>query len=257
MLADGRRGSGPGVITPDGCAVDFYALLSPGREPEVVHAAARGASASILELGSGAGRVTNSLTVLGHRVVAVDESPEMLAHIKTAETVCARIEDLALGRRFDIVLLASHLINVPCEQERQELLETCASHVAPTGIVLIEQHAPEWFASAAESESSADGITHRLRNLSRPGPDLLFATVEYQVADRLWTQSFITKRLDEEELISALAAADLAFGGYLTDDHCWLRAVPALWDVVSQVLRLADAHSVEKEVESAPVAIDR
>jgi hypothetical protein len=33
-----RVGSGPGEITPDGCAVDFYALLPPMGEPEVVHA---------------------------------------------------------------------------------------------------------------------------------------------------------------------------------------------------------------------------
>jgi hypothetical protein len=35
----------------------------------------------------------------------------MLAHVRGAETVRGRIEELALGRRFDVVLLASHLIN--------------------------------------------------------------------------------------------------------------------------------------------------
>jgi SAM-dependent methyltransferase len=79
-------------------------------EPAIVHAAT-GPGASILELGCGAGRVTHPLVALGHPVVAVDESADMLAHVRGAETVCARIEDLALGRRFDLVLLASHLIN--------------------------------------------------------------------------------------------------------------------------------------------------
>src|SRR5450755_413595 len=93
----GNPGSGPGVIMPDGCAVDFYALLRPGREPEIIHRAAGRAGASILELGSGTGRITDALVKLGHPLVAVDESPEMLARNHSAETVCARIEDLALG----------------------------------------------------------------------------------------------------------------------------------------------------------------
>ncbi len=222
----GGHGTGPGVITPDGCAVDFYAMLSPGREPEIVHAAAGNPAASILELGSGTGRVTGALAALGHRVVAVDESPAMLAHITAAETICARIEDLALDERFDVVLLASHLINVPDERDRQELLRACTRHVRAAGCVIIEQHAPGWFASAAETESESNGITFRLRAISRPAPDLLAATVEYQAGDRLWTQSFTALNLGEDRLRRTLADAGLALDRYLTDDHSWLRAVP-------------------------------
>jgi hypothetical protein len=49
-----RPGAGPGVIAPDGCAVELYALLPSMGEPEIVHAAIP-AGASILELGAGAG----------------------------------------------------------------------------------------------------------------------------------------------------------------------------------------------------------
>ena len=52
-----------------------------------------------------------SLLARGYSVVAVDDSPEMLAHIDTAETVVASIEGLDLRRRFDAVLLCSHLVN--------------------------------------------------------------------------------------------------------------------------------------------------
>ncbi|MEQ0559408.1 class I SAM-dependent methyltransferase [Amycolatopsis sp. NEAU-NG30] len=83
-------------MTADGSLV--YLLL-PNGGLEIVHAAIpRGAS--ILELGSGAGRVTHPLLALGHEVVAVDDSPSMLAHVR-AETVCARIGDLDLGWTFD------------------------------------------------------------------------------------------------------------------------------------------------------------
>ena len=32
----GYGGTGPGVITPDGCAVELYSRLPPGDEPDIV-----------------------------------------------------------------------------------------------------------------------------------------------------------------------------------------------------------------------------
>jgi SAM-dependent methyltransferase len=214
------------VITPDGCAVDLYALLPPVGEPGVVHAAVP-AGASILELGAGAGRVTHPLLALGHPVVAVDESPEMLARVRGAETVRARIQDLRLGRRFDAVLLGSFLVNVADRGLRRRFLEACRDHVDDGGCVLVQRHPPSWFDEAVEGARTLDGITFRLRDLRRPGPGLLAATVEYQVGDRLWTQSFTAQRLDDAALAAALAEAGLAVDAYLTGDGSWVRAVPA------------------------------
>jgi SAM-dependent methyltransferase len=231
-MSDGGRdagsrsaGSGPGVITPDGCAVDFYALMPELGEPAIVHEAA-GDGASILELGSGAGRVTHPLVALGHPVVAVDESPEMLAHVRDADTVCARIQDLSLGRQFGAVLLASHLINAD-DETRRTFLDICRRHVADDGCVIIQQHSPSWFESARDSEVTRDGVIMRMRDVSRPAPNLVSATVEYVVGERCWTQTFTTKRLDEDELAGVLAAAGLRLDRYLTPDHSWFRAVPA------------------------------
>jgi SAM-dependent methyltransferase len=218
-------GTGPGVITPDGCAVDFYARMAAMGEPEIVHEAIP-AGASILELGCGAGRVTHPLVALGHPVTAVDESPEMLAHVRGAETVHARIEELALGRRFDVVLLASHLINADDSAVRRALLATCSRHVADDGSVIIQQQAPGWFASAAEVESVRDGIIIRVRDVSRPGPDLVSATMEYVDGDRVWTHSFTARRLDDAALTAGLAESGLRLDRYLTEDRSWLRAVP-------------------------------
>jgi SAM-dependent methyltransferase len=219
-------GTGPGVIAPDGCAVDLYALLPPMGEPGVVHAAIP-AGASILELGAGAGRVTHPLLALGHPVVAVDESPEMLACIRGAETVRARIQDLELGRRLDAVLLASFLVNVPDPGLRRRFLEACRNHVRDGGCVVVQRHPPSWFDEAAQGERSAGGITFRLRDLGRPAPGLLAATVDYRVGDRVWTQSFTAERLVDAALAAALAEAGLAVDAYLTGDGSWVRAVPA------------------------------
>jgi SAM-dependent methyltransferase len=213
------------VITPDGCAVDFYARMTEMGESAIVHDAT-GPGTSVLELGCGTGRITHPLVALGHPVVAVDESPEMLAHVRDAEAVCARIEDLALGRRFDAVLLASHLINTDDTAVRTAWLAACRRHVADDGTVIIQQHAPGWFATAADAESVRDGIVFRMRDVSRPAPGLVSATMEYADGDQVWTQTFTARRLDDAEMAAVLADAGLRLDRYLTDDHGWLRAVP-------------------------------
>jgi len=244
-----ERGTGPGVITPDGCAVELYRVLPAMGEPEVVHAAIP-AGAGILELGAGAGRVTRRLVALGHPVVAVDESAEMLAWVRGAdphrggsgagstaptsagvasvgaETVRARIQELDLGRRFEVVLLASFLVNTDDGDLRRRFLEACRRHVGEGGCVLVQRHPPAWFDEAVEGERTEGGITFQLRDLSRPGPGLLTATAEYQVGERVWTQTFTAERLDDEALAAALAEAGLAVDAYLTGDGSWVRAVP-------------------------------
>jgi SAM-dependent methyltransferase len=187
-------GTGPGVITPDGCAVDFYARMTAMGEPEIVHAAAS-PGARILELGCGTGRITQPLVALGHPVVAVDESPEML-------------------------------INTDDIPARTAFLAACRRHVADDGGVIIQQHAPEWFAIAADAENARDGIIFRMRDVSRPAPNLVSATVEYVDGDQVWTQTFTARRLDDTELAAVLADAGLRLDRYLTEDRTWLRAVP-------------------------------
>jgi SAM-dependent methyltransferase len=222
----GPHGSGPGVITPDGCSVELYALLPSMGETEIVHDAIP-PGASILELGAGAGRMTHPLVALGHPVVAVDESGEMLARIRGAETVQARIQELGLGRRFDAVVLASFLVNEPDHDLRGRFLRACRDHVVDDGCVLVQRHPPAWFDEAAEGERTRGGITFRLRDLARPGPGLLSATVEYQVGEQVWTQWFTARRLDDAALAAPLAEAGLAVDAYLTGDGSWVRAVPA------------------------------
>jgi SAM-dependent methyltransferase len=224
-MSQASDGTGPGVITPDGCSVEFYARMTAMGEPAIVHDAVR-PGASILELGSGTGRITGPLVALGHPVVAVDESPDMLGYVRDAETVCSRIEDLALGRSFDAVLLASHLINADTTT-RTAFLAACRRHVAGDGCVIIQQHPPEWFSAAADGQSTRNGIIFRMRGVSRPAPNLVAATMEYVDGHQRWTQSFTATRLDETELAAVLADAGLRLDRYLTEDCAWLRAVPA------------------------------
>lgn len=143
-------GTGPGVITLDGCAVDFYALLPPMDEPPIVRAAVPD-GASILELGCGTGRLLRPLAALGHPVLGVDESRAMLAHVPDLPTVCSQIETLRLDRKFGAVLLASTMINAD-PAARRAFLSTCGRHVDSDGLVVIQQQPPGWFDTVRPSE---------------------------------------------------------------------------------------------------------
>lgn len=122
-MREGYGGTGPGAITPDGCAVDLYARLPVGDEPDII-AAAVPAGATLLELGSGVGRMTHPLIERGFTVTAVDESAEMLERVRGARTICSPVEALDAGGTFDVVLLASFLVHAGDVAVRQGLLDT-------------------------------------------------------------------------------------------------------------------------------------
>jgi SAM-dependent methyltransferase len=217
-------GTGPGEITPDGCAVEFYALLPPMGEPAIVHAAVP-EGASILELGCGTGRILRPLADLGHPVLGVDESPAMLARMAGLPSVCSPIETLRLDRTFDVVLLASTMLNTEPAQ-RHAFLATCGWHLGPRAVVVIQQSAPSWLDTVAPSEREHDGIRRVVRSVRRDGPRV-DVVVAYHVGDQVWTHAFSSYRIGEEELGADLASAGLGFDRWLTDDHAWFTARPA------------------------------
>ena len=227
MTSFPHSGTGPGSITPDGSPVEFYTLLRPRGEAEIV-AQVTPPGGSVLELGSGVGRVTHALLERGFEVVAVDESAEMLAHVRGAETVRGRIQDLRLERRFDAVMLASYLVNTADEDSRRALLSACARHVAPGGAVLIQWRPPDRHDAQQVGTGRTDGdITITLAAREEVGAGLFRSTMRYSHGDRVWTQSFTSRRLGDDDLRAALAESGLHLDRFLTDDHEWVLAVPA------------------------------
>jgi SAM-dependent methyltransferase len=224
-LREGHRGTGPGEFTPDGCGVELYERLPVGKEPEVI-AAAVPAGARILELGSGAGRVTHPLLERGFDVTAVDESAGMLARIRGARTVQASIGELDLGERFDVVMLASFLVHAPEHEERQRLLRACRRHVADGGCVLLQREGEGWHDDLPRESPSADGVV-RVVSSEPAGDGVRSVYVEYDYPEARWTQTFLSRPLTTEAFEQALSDADLSLDAYLTPDRVWVRALPA------------------------------
>ncbi|MDT0343740.1 class I SAM-dependent methyltransferase [Streptomyces litchfieldiae] len=225
-MRDGFRGTGPGPITPDGCAVERWLRLPVGREPDIIEAAVP-PGASLLELGCGVGRVTHPLLARGFAVTAVDESPEMLAHVRGARTVCSPVETLELGEeRFDVVLLASFLVNNGDPAVRRGMLRTCRRYVADGGCVLIEREGDDWHVRVPREARSADGGLVRVATAEPVGPDTSAIRVEYEFPDAVWTQTFVSYRYRGDAFERALAEAGLAVDATLTEDLTWVRARP-------------------------------
>jgi SAM-dependent methyltransferase len=153
------------MTTADGCPVDVYLLLPAAGEAEIVHSVIP-PGVAVLDLGCGTGRIAHRLLELGHPVIAVDDSPEMLARVRGAETVLSRIEDLRLGRRFDAVLLASHLINRP---DPRALLTAVRRHLSGQGRAVIEWHPPAWFDTVADGAGGALGEARLVALLAGAG----------------------------------------------------------------------------------------
>lgn len=204
-----NRSTGPGVHTADGCAVDLYRLLAPRGEAEIITAAIPPGCA-VLELGAGAGRVTHRLIEFGHAVWAVDASAEMLAAITGATTICAEIAGLDLGRRFASVVLGSHLVNTVGTDSREALLQTCARHVEPDGLVLVEAHAISALERFRPGPIGIDenGVACTWLDVRRAGT-VISATIEYRHGDDVWTHHFSTRILDRRALSKEFARCGL------------------------------------------------
>jgi SAM-dependent methyltransferase len=239
----GQGGTGPGPITPDGSPVELYVGAEPNGEDRIVLDAIAATlpgtfsgpdarpgrdadpGRDILELGCGTGRITRPLVAAGHRVVAVDESADMLAHITGTETVCSPIEQLRLDRRFDVVLVMSFLINAPDDAVRQRLLATCAHHLRPDGVVILQRHLRSSFARPQVLERPG----HRLEitDVEHLPGDRDAATMTHTVGDRTWSQRVVVQNFTDDQLATTLAGAGLDSIDYLTPDHTWLTARPA------------------------------
>ncbi|MGW7207998.1 class I SAM-dependent methyltransferase [Streptomyces sp. NPDC054837] len=223
-MREGYEGTGPGAITPDGCAVELYARLPVRDEPDII-AAAVPAGAHILELGCGVGRMTYPLLERGFTVTAVDESPQMLERVRGARTICGPVEGLDLGETFDVVMLASFLVHAGDVEVRRGLLRACARHVGEGGCVLIQREGADYHTDLPRERVDPSGFTVRMVSAEPVGDGVNSVRAEYEFPDAVWTQTFLARPLTKEQFEEALREAGLRVDKYLTEDGTWVRAV--------------------------------
>lgn len=214
-------------VAPDGSPVAFYARLPATGEPELIHALAP-PGATILDIGCGVGRMAGPLAALGHRVTGIDNAPGMLDALPDdIEGVLAEATTVRLGRRFDVVLMASHLVDDPADGPA--FARTAAAHVAAAGVVIGEAYPEGWDPEAAVGRTSRLGDAEFTLVRARRDGDLVDAEMRYVVDGVEWRQPFVARILDEPALRQLLADAGLAFERWL-DRPGWFIARPARQD---------------------------
>ncbi|WIN00620.1 class I SAM-dependent methyltransferase [Actinoplanes oblitus] len=214
-----------GVVTPDGCAVEVYLHLPENGEPDLIDRVVPVGS-RILELGCGTGRLANVLAARGHDVVGVDESAAMISHLQGVTPVCARIERLHLGRTFDAVVLAAHLLSTVDLEQRRLFLNTCERHLARDGILVAQWFPPSWFDGLVRAgrRSGTLGAVRGTLEVVRDDGEVLSARTVYEMGDRSWSQVFQAHRVTEDRLGAELIAAGLSLDRWLDDAHGWFAA---------------------------------
>jgi len=93
--------------------------------------------ASVLDAGCGTGRVAIELARHGVEVVGVDRDSSMITEAKrrapSLDWVEADLATLALGRQFDVVVMAGNVPLFCAPADRRALVEACAAHVSSGG----------------------------------------------------------------------------------------------------------------------------
>lgn len=209
------------TYAPDGSPVEAFAVLPPGPAPDLLDHVLP-PSATVLDLGAGAGRIAHALTAKGHRVTVVDQCQAMLDHVDPVlEQHLADIEDLDLGRTFDAVLLSSFLVNTPHEHQRHEFLATCRRHVAPTGAAYVQRLDPALVPVAVDAESESDGVVYAMADVRHDG-DRFEATMSFATEDDRWQHRYEGLVLDDDALRKSLAPHGLRITRFLDVQRTWV-----------------------------------
>jgi SAM-dependent methyltransferase len=200
-------------IAPDGSPLAFYRRLPPDGEPEMIHDLIP-AGATVLDLGCGPGRIAGPLASLGRPVTGVDDGAAMVAALpEGVEGIVADARSVRLGRRFDLVLLASHLLTDP--EDGPAFATTAAAHLAPGGHIVAQVYPEGYDPVAGVGTVSRIGDAHVELMRAAVTDGIVDAEVRYGVDDHEWRQAFRACLLDRSSLEGLLGDAGLAFDRWL------------------------------------------
>jgi hypothetical protein len=174
--------------------------------------------AATLDGTAGAGRVVLALTELGCRFDSVVQA------VIPADIALADLWALDLARRFDTVILGSHLVNLPEDERRAAFLGLAAGHLAEAGVALVEHHPIDW-ADTAEEVRPTPGAEVGMEDVRRD-PPFVSAVSTFDVGGRYVRQPFTAQVLSEAELAAALESAGLRVGRRLSPTWLEARSAP-------------------------------
>jgi hypothetical protein len=172
--------------------------------------------AATLEGTPGAGRIVQALVELGYGLDTVIQA------IVPADIGLDALAGLDLGRRFDTVVLGSHLVNLPDDARRAAFLALATRHLADGGVALVEHHPIDWAETAAEVQPTP-GSRVGMEDVRRD-PPFVSAVSTFDVGGRFVRQPFTARVLSDVELAIELQTSGLVVRRRLSPT--WLAAGP-------------------------------
>jgi SAM-dependent methyltransferase len=215
-------GTGPGEQTLDGCSVEFYQQLPATDQELACIVKGHPAPAKLLELGCGAGRLTHPLVKAGYTVTAVDNSQAMLSRIVGAAAALSDIESLELETTYEVVLLASRLLNCPNDEIRNMMLATARGHLEVGGTLLAEVHDPDILKQKVGDGGAGEHYAASIISSQVIGSRAKI-TIEYRVEQKRWRHSFETEYLPLSRIEAALKINNLHFEEWINPSKTWMR----------------------------------
>lgn len=150
---------------------------------------------------AGAGRIVHALIELDVRV------DEMVQAVLPTNSAVEELQRFDLGRRFDIVVLGSHLINLPDEGRRRAFLGLARRQLADDGRLLVEHHPVDWAETAAPTPPTP-GAEVGMEEVRRD-PPFVSAVSTFDIGGRFVRQPFTARVLSDAELTAELQATGL------------------------------------------------
>jgi hypothetical protein len=168
---------------PDPAFADLYRRIPDATDLEPWLSLARSARQPVLYLGAGAGRLAAPLTAAGIELVLVDAHPGMVAHLRRrlpgSQVVLALIEELDLGRTFDLVMVPSNILTTA------EMLRGAGRHLGAGGRLAFELTNPHWLESGGIEGLRVLALDRRLARIEVNYPD---GTVQEGELPLLWPE---------------------------------------------------------------------
>ena len=122
----------------------------------------------VLELGCGYGRITLELAQVCHRIIGLDEDPDMLALARerldsrpqdNVELVCSDMADLSLAAPFDRIVIPFTTAFCLSRTRLQACLTRCADRLSAGGILALDVYPAEIFHESEISDVDFEYFT--------------------------------------------------------------------------------------------------
>ncbi len=220
---DPRLAPGDDAQYLDPRLAELYDALNPPDATTACFISLLASRHRVLDLGCGTGLLARLLAADGHTVTGVEPAAPMLAIARRhpgVEWLAGDARTLALGRRFDAVVMSGHVFQIFVEDaEIAAVLARAREHVEPGGVLVFDSRNPaaraweRWTPERSRRSVEVAGlgrvtVSYAVRAVAG---DLVSFTTDHAFADGTHLASESTLRfLDADAIRERLATAGFA-----------------------------------------------